>query len=109
MVGDGAYETHLTEADALKGLIFYNGYNIFEVAKERYNPNLEQNKACFANMLRSEHIPFNFFVPLMYDLGYAKDILNKILCGAIDSIDVIKIEYAPNPELALKDKTSFDV
>lgn len=108
-VEEGAYETHLTESDALQGLIFYNGFKIFEVAKERLNPHLEQNKACFANMLRSEHIPFNFFVPLIYDLGYAKDILNKILCGLIDSIDVIKIEYAPNPDLALKDKTSFDV
>ncbi|MCX6321512.1 MAG: hypothetical protein NTX93_06890 [Bacteroidia bacterium] len=108
-VGEGAYETHLTEADALKGLIFYNGFNIFEVAKGRLNPHLEQNKACFANMLRSEHIPFNFFVPLINDLGYAKDVLNKFLCGVIDTINVIKIEYAPDPELALKDKTSFDV
>lgn len=108
-VDAGAHETHLTEADALKGLIFYNGFNIFGVAKERLNPHLEQNKACFANMLRSEHIPFNFFVPLMQDLKYAKDIFNKILVGVIDSINVIKIEYAPDPESALKDKTSFDV
>ncbi|MEI8225856.1 MAG: hypothetical protein WCG82_08000 [Bacteroidota bacterium] len=108
-VGGGAYETHLTEADALKGLIFYNGFNIFDIAKERLNPHLEQNKACFANMLRSEHIPFNFFVPLRQDLEYAKNLLNRFVSGIIAFINDIKIEFAPVPELALKDRTSFDV
>lgn len=105
----GEFDTFLNDRAALQGLIFYNGFEIFQIAKQRHNPHLAKNKACFANMLRSEHIPFNFFVPLMHDLEHARDILNKLLCGIIDSIVVIKIEYAPDPELALKDKTSFDV
>lgn len=49
-------------------------------------------------MLRSEHIPFNFFVPLAHDFNYARDILNKFLIGIIDSINVIRIEYAPDKQ-----------
>jgi hypothetical protein len=60
-------------------------------------------------MLRSEHIPFNFFVPLAYDLKYAREVMNRFLGGVIKEITVIKIEHAPDPEKALKDKTSFDV
>lgn len=108
-VGEGAHKTHLSEQDALQGLIFFNGFNIFQIAKERYNPRLEQNKACYSNMLRSEHIPFNFFIPLANDLGYARDLLNKFLGNSMGSVTFIKIEHAPDPEKALKDRTSFDV
>jgi hypothetical protein len=60
-------------------------------------------------MLRSEHIPFNFFVPLANDLEYTRDVLSKFLDNSIASVTFIKIEHAPNPEKALKDRTSFDV
>jgi hypothetical protein len=106
-VGPGAYETVLTDKDASKGLIFYDGFDIFNIAQKRY-PHFSQNKACYANMLRSEHIPFNIFVPLSNDLKYASSVLNDFVGGVIDSIAKIKIEYAPDPLKALKDKTSFD-
>jgi hypothetical protein len=108
-VDQGEFETFLTEADALKGLIFYSGFSIFEVARKRLSPLLTQNKACYVNMLRSEHIPFNFFVPLANDLDYAKAVLNKFVDNIISKVIVIKIEHAPDPAKALKDKTSFDV
>src|SRR5450759_3477118 len=60
-------------------------------------------------MLRSEHTPFNFFVPLSKNLEYARAVLNRFMGGVINIITEIRIEYAPDPEKALKDKTSFDV
>lgn len=105
----GEQEYHLSDADASRGLIFFDGLNIFIAAKERYDIKEEQYKACYSNMLRSEHIPFNFFVPLAYDHKYAREVFNKFLGGFIKEITSVKIEYAPDPEKALKDKTSFDV
>jgi hypothetical protein len=60
-------------------------------------------------MLRSEHIPFNFFIPISKKPEYARAILNQFLGGAINAITEIRIEYAPDPVRALMDKTSFDV
>jgi len=60
-------------------------------------------------MLRSEHIPFNFFVPLSKNLEYARAVLNRFMGGVINIITLIKIEHAPDPEKTLMDKTSFDV
>lgn len=104
----GDQDYHLCESDATSGLIFFNGFNIFDTARKRY-PDFVLNKACYANMLRSEHIPFNFFTPFANDLEYAREVLNKFMGGIISEINVIKIEHAPDPEIALKDKTSFDV
>jgi hypothetical protein len=60
-------------------------------------------------MLRSEHIPFNFFVPLNSDRNYCKQVFAEILKSDIASIDRIEIEYAPeHKERYLNDKTSFD-
>ena len=106
--GKGEQEYHLSDADALRGSIFFEGLGILQAAHKRY-PNFAKKKACFANMLRSEHIPFNFFVPLANDLIYARDVINKFMGGSISEITLIKIEHAPDPEIALHDKTSFDV
>jgi len=106
--GKGEQEYHLSDADALRGLIFFEGCNILKAARGRY-PKFEHNKACYGNMLRSEHIPFNFFVPLANDLRYARDVINKFMGGVISEITLIKIEHAPDPEKALNDRTSFDV
>lgn len=102
------YETILNDADAQLGLIFYDGFKILESAQSRY-PHFKLNQACYANMLRSEHIPFNFFVPISKKLEYAREVLNRFMGGVISMIYEIRIEYAPDPEKALKDKTSFDV
>ena len=107
-VGYDGFETILTDADAQKGLIFFDGFKINEYAQNRY-PHFKLKQACFANMLRSEHIPFNFFVPVSKNLEYARAILNRFMDGVINIITDIRIEYAPDPEKALKDKTSFDV
>lgn len=107
-VGYNGYENILNDLDAQKGLIFFDGFKVLEASQERY-PHYKLNQACFANMLRSEHIPLNFFIPLSKNLEYARAVLNRFMGGVINIITDIRIEYAPDPEKALNDKTSFDV
>jgi len=60
-----------------------------------------------ANMLRSEHVPWNIFVPMMTDLVAAAMCFKEILPHRdIKTIRNWKIEYAPN---TIQDKTAFDV
>jgi len=70
-------------------------------------------KMVFKNMLRSEHIPYNFFIPLKLNsnqeevLTFFKEILDRT-----DLLKVTKfeIEWSPkNNKDTLNDKTSFDV
>lgn len=100
------YGNYLQQADAEKGFNFYDDFDIFKAVKDRY-PNY--SKPLYANMLRSEHIPFNLFIPFMTDYKYAVNVFNVMLNGTIGSIDRIKIEYAPSPSSKyLNDRTSFD-
>jgi hypothetical protein len=107
-VGYDEKETILKDEDAQNGLNFFDGFKINEFAQNRH-PYFKLKQACFANMLRSEHIPFNFFVPLSKNMEYARAVLNRFLKGTINKITEIRIEYAPDPEKALMDQTSFDV
>lgn len=100
------YGNYLTKEDALNGLNFYDDFDIFNEVKKRY-PNYSE--PLYANMLRSEHIGFNLFVPFKADFEFGKTVLNSLLNRQIQSVDSIEIEYAPSPsEKYLNDKTSFD-
>lgn len=100
------YGNYLKKEDASMGLNFYNDFDIFQAVQKRY-PNY--SKQLYANMLRSEHIPFNFFVPFKTDLTFGKNVFNNLLSNQIQSIDKIEIEYAPFPaKKYLNDRTSFD-
>jgi len=102
------FGNYLTKEDALKGLNFYNDFDIFSEVKSRYNK--QYSKQLYANMLRSEHIAFNMFVPFKQNLLFGTQVLNQFLDNNILSIDKIEIEYAPSPSLEyLDDRTSFDV
>lgn len=85
------YGNYLTKADGEKGENFFNGFGIFEAVK-KYR---KYNKPLYSNLLRSEHIPFNFFIPLDKDRNFCKNIFSDILKIEIRSIDRIEIEYAP--------------
>ena len=101
------YGNYLTKDAAQSGHNFYSGFGIFDAVKKRY-PN-KYSKSLSANMLRSEHIPFNIFIPLDYDKNFCKNIFNEFLQNSIEEIVQIKIEYAPPPKLKyLNDNTSFD-
>jgi hypothetical protein len=58
-------------------------------------------------MLRSEHVPWNIFVPMMNDLELAAKCFSEILPHRdIKTICNWKIEYSPN---TINDRTAFDV
>lgn len=99
------YGNYLTKEDGEKGKNFYEGFGIFDEVK-KYR---KYNKPLYSNLLRSEHIPFNVFVPLDKDRNYCKNVFEDIIKSNIISIDRIEIEYAPKPkEKYLNDGTSFD-
>ncbi len=99
------YGNYLTENDAKEGKNFYDGFGIFDAVKNFR----KYNKPLYANMLRSEHIPFNLLAPLNLNKNFFKNIFNDFLGNKILSIDKIIIEYAPKPkEKYLNDGTSFD-
>jgi len=100
------YGNYLTKEDAKRGVNFYNDFEIFKEVKKRYP---KYSKSIYANMLRSEHISFNLFIPLKKDLVFGKKLLNNFFGNTIKTIDKIEIEYAPSPaNKYLNDKTSFD-
>jgi hypothetical protein len=101
----GKFGNYLTKEDGEKGKIYFDGFGIFEAVKN-YRP---YNEPLYSNMLRSEHIPFNFFIPFHEDKTFCKNVFNIFLRDKIKSIDEILIEYAPAPkENYLGDLTSFD-
>ncbi len=100
------YGNYLTKEDGEKGYNFYNDFGIFQAVK-RYR---KYNVPLYSNMLRSEHIPFNFFIPLNINKRFCRDILSEFFNPNIKTIDRIEIEYAPQQkERYLNDRTSFDV
>jgi len=111
------YATYLSEVAGKTGKNFYEGFEVFAAVKQRY-PNFYTD--LYSDMLRSEHIPFNLFIPLRSDLEFCKNVFNELLNGCIKSIDKtciidndnadnIRIEFAPKPkDKYLDDGTSFD-
>ena len=99
------YGNYLTKEDGESGNNFYQGFGIFGAVK-KYR---KYNKPLYSNMLRSEHIPFNFFIPFDQNKTFCKNVLNEYFNGVIQTIERIEIEFAPKPrEKYLNDGTSFD-
>ena len=90
-----------------RGLIFCDIYRDLILKKVKKF----ETSALFSNMLRSEHIPFNIFVPMEEDLCNTKLLFNKIIGGGISDICRICIEFAGYTDRSkyLNDGTSFDV
>ncbi len=105
----GRAQNHwLKEEYAGDGKIFYSDYDIFKFVKEKR----DQLKKCpewFMDTLRSQHIPFNLFIPFCEKRKLCKSVFNQLLNINISEIIDIKIEYPSSKENPLKDKTSFDV
>jgi len=100
------YGNYLTKTDSEAGKNFYENLGVFEAVKQKYR---KHSKSLYSNMLRSEHVPFNFFIPLDKNKDLGKEIFNEFMGGIIKSIDRIEIEHAPKPkENYLDDATSFD-
>jgi len=123
-------EVLLSKDDTENGKNFYEDFGIFKKWVEGKRLETKDKKfdpGVYKDMLRSEHIPFNIFVPLYESNGkaYLKEVLNHILDKEIKDDDIRKnkeifeiedldsdfkmIEYAPpSPSGYLNDNTSFD-
>lgn len=100
------YGNCIKQNHGLMGLNFYNDFNIFQEVQRRYP---KYKKDLYSNLLRSEHIPFNLFIPFKEDLSYCKNVFSNFLNNQIFRINKIEIEYAPKPKTKyLNDRTSFD-
>ena len=100
------YGNRLPESNAKSGLNFYDGFKIFDSVKKRYP---KYSKGLYADMLRSEHIPFNVFIPFKSATELARHIFSSFIPIEINEIIDIKIEYAPSPSKDyLNDRTAFD-
>jgi len=100
------YGNRLLDADAKNLLNYYDQLNVRKALRERY-PNYSRSRD--ADMLRSEHIPFNFFAPLKFDLVLAKDMICRVFGVNLKEIIRIEFEYAPKPKTDyLNDGTAFD-
>ncbi len=101
------YGNRLTKSDACdRNLNYFQKLNVIKELRKRY-PNYSQLRD--ADMLRSEHIPFNFFAPLKLELSTTLKYFNKILKRKFTEVNRIEFEYAPKPKQNyLNDSTSFD-
>ena len=100
------YGNRLTDSDAKRLLNYYEKLNPRESLRKRY-PQYDRTRD--ADLLRSEHIPFNLLAPLDTDRKSAVTIIKQAFQIACQQIDCIEMEYAPKPKDAyLLDGTSFD-
>jgi hypothetical protein len=101
------YGSRLAKADALAGANFYQAWDgLFARVQSRYALGY---KKLYWDMLASDNVPFNFFLPLGDELELAGAFVSHLLGEAVTTTR-IKVEWAPRPkEQYLGDSTSFDV
>ncbi len=102
------YGTKISDEDGHIGLHnFYPIKWVGEAVRARYP---KSKKSLYCDILRSEHIPFNLFVPFGFHKELLAKVLNTYMNDVIVYVEKIIIEYAPSPMIAyLNDRTSFDV
>jgi len=105
-VGFDEFGNRLLEGDARGLLNYYEGLNCREVLRGRYPG---YSKMRDADMLRSEHIPFNLLAPLDCDREVAVGVIERAFGISCEGIECVEMEYAPSPkERYLDDNTAFD-
>jgi len=105
-VGFDKYGNRLTESAGRALLNYYDGLGVRDALGQRYPT---YSKSRDADMLRSEHIPFNLFAPLIGRPDLANGLLYRILGVELLPPYQIELEWAPKPaEKYLGDRTSFD-
>lgn len=97
--------SRLTADAALAGRNFYPSPGVLESVEQRFG--FADKKLC-ADMLASDHIPFNFFVPLR-DQAWTLDLLRGWVGQNAARITGVHIGWAPEPARSFLDgQTSFD-
>lgn len=105
-VGYDTYGNRLEPSAALGLANYFDGLGVREALRRRY-PNYSATRD--ADMLRSEHVPFNLFAPLAARARLAAVLLERMTGVAFSSGPELQFEWAPTPEgNYLGDKTSFD-
>lgn len=105
-VGFNEYGNRLTDEDAKALKAYYPELGVRKALRERYS---NYSSMRDADLLRSEHIPFNFFAPLINDFALCRELVDSAFGISLDKVDTVKIEYAPKPRKRyLNDSTSFD-
>lgn len=100
------YGNRLTDTDAKVLLNYYDKLNSRESLRQRY-PSYSRKRD--ADLLRSEHIPFNLLAPLDTNRKVAANIILNAWNIDCSKIQLIKLEYAPSPKgKYLNDLTAFD-
>ena len=106
-VGFNTYGNRLTESDGKALLNYYDKLNVHSVLRNKYP---KYSKKRDADMLRSEHIPFNMFAPLKDYPELTKRILQVAFGISCTQVDRLEIEWAPKDQQNyLGDHTAFDV
>jgi len=101
-----SYGNRLTDPDGQELLNYYDKLSSRKILRNRYKSYSRERDA---DMLRSEHIPFNLLAPLCTNRKAATKIMSKAWGIECNEIQLIKIEYAPSPnEKYLNDRTAFD-
>ena len=99
------YGNRLTEVDGRTLLNYYNGLGVKGALRERY-PVYSQKRD--ADLLRSEHIPFNMLAPLASRPALMQLVLSEAFGLELSPPFQMKLEWAPSPaEEYLGDMTSF--
>ena len=107
---------YLTERDANEGKNFLDA-SIFEAAKERLSPmqrefkDVIEEQRLLSNMLTSQTLCFNLFLPQRKDLQFATAIWSRLLPDRIKEVIDIKLEHSPgrgNAKLGTGDHSAFD-
>jgi hypothetical protein len=101
------YENVLAEKDGKNHANYTELLGVRELLRSRF-PQYSSTRD--ANMLRSEHIPFNVFGPLKNNFYLAEAVFKNFKNLNLQKIKEIKIEYAPpEKQKYLGDNTSFDI
>ncbi len=105
-VGYSEYGNRLTDVDGRALLNFYDGLGVREALRKRYP---KYSKKRDADLLRSQHIPFNLLAPLASRPALMQLVLNEAFGLDFRKPLQMDLEWAPSPvEVYLGDLTSFD-
>jgi hypothetical protein len=100
------YGNRLTDLDGGALLNYYNGLKVKDTLRERYP---EYSKKRDADLLRSEHIPFNMFAPLTDNSALTRIVLKEAFDLELNGLFKLEFEWNPKPaDEYLGDMTSFD-
>jgi hypothetical protein len=100
------YGNRLTDSDGRALLNYYDGLGIRSALRKRY-PDYARRRD--ADLLRSEHIPFNMLAPFAGRPDLARKVIRDAFQQELEGSFDLKFEWAPEPKsVYLDDMTSFD-